>query len=152
MIFFFLEESHILKVHCWQALECLYYKPSNLNNPQVHYIQLESQEWSLSHRFPRINQCRPSYFSQLMGFVCLGPNYSSKIFNNWGKDHKTFCPLLTTVWLLGLWATLTLQHRNKNIVNGLQNVGGNFPQERRGSPSNPSKVWKGSCGTHVKLD
>lgn len=40
----FLEKPQILKVHCWQALECLYYKPSNLNNPQVHYVQLDAQE------------------------------------------------------------------------------------------------------------
>lgn len=47
---------------------------------------------------------------------------------------------------------LTLQHRNKNIVNGLQNVGKQFSPGEAGGPSNTGKVWKGSCGTHVKLD
>ena len=47
---------------------------------------------------------------------------------------------------------LTLQHRNKNIVNGLQYVGKQFSPREAGGPSNPGKDWKGSCGTYVKLD
>lgn len=41
---FFFRKATNPEVHCWQALESLYYKPSNLNNPQVHYVQLDAQE------------------------------------------------------------------------------------------------------------
>lgn len=38
---------------------------------------------------------------------------------------------------------LTLQYRNKNIVNDLQNVGSNFPQERQAALPIPVRYGMG---------
>lgn len=62
------------------------------------------------------------FHSCLRPLLCLGINYKSQDFNHGGKVYKDFCPLLTTVWPLGLWMELKVLNRNKNVVSALEGI------------------------------
>lgn len=58
----------------------------------------------------------------LWALLWLGINYRSQYFNLGGKDYKVFCPLLTTMWPLGLQMELKVPNRNKNVANALKST------------------------------